>query len=391
MASIWLDQPAHIAVDRNGIIENRHYVHAAVVNAQGRLLFSLGDPSRMTLLRSCAKPAQTLAILEAGNPSQYEQAEVALMCSSHSSEPYHVARVMKMLDRAGFNEVDLRCGSHESLDDRINRIWARDDYDPTPATSNCSGKHAGMLAASKTLGLDITDYHHSDHPLSARVKTVTEELLTGGSSKNEVLWGVDGCNLPTPAAPLQVSAAMYAKFAEAKDASSKEDGPLLDGRTSLMARIFTAMYEHPEMVGGTDRFCTVLIRACPGRLIAKLGADGTYCVGVRAGASIPYTGAVNWHNGKPDTFGLAVKIEDGSTEALYTAVVEILVQLGFLPGDEEPWAVGEDYSSLRPFTKPSRHNTNGDVAGTSQCRFTLKQEWPQDPRQRGDPLRKDDV
>jgi L-asparaginase II len=375
MASSWLDQPAHIALDRNGIVENRHYVHAAIVNAEGQLLFSLGDPSRMTLLRSCAKPAQTLAILEAGNPRQYEQAEVALMCSSHSSEPFHVARVMKMLERAGFNEADLRCGSHESLDDRVNRIWARDDYHPTPATSNCSGKHAGMLMASKTLGLDVTDYHHSNHPLSVRVKTVTEELLDAGAPKTKVLWGVDGCNLPAPAAPLQVSAAMYAKFAGAKNTCSKEDATSVDERTSLMARIFTAMYEYPEMVGGTDRFCTVLMRACKGRLIAKLGADGTYCVAVRAGESMPYTGATEWQDGRSDTFGLAVKIEDGSTEALYTAVVEILVQLGILPGDGEPSTVGDDYSALRPFTKPSRHNTNGDVAGTSQCRFSLKQEW----------------
>lgn len=375
MTSAWLDQPAHIAVDRNGIIENRHYVHAAIANAHGELLFSLGDPSRMTLLRSCAKPAQTLAILEAGNSGQYDRAEVALMCSSHSSEPFHVARVKKMLDRAGSNEDDLRCGSHESLDDRINRKWARDDYHPTPATSNCSGKHAGMLLASKTLGLDVTDYHHSNHPVSVRVKTVTEELLKAGTFNTKVLWGVDGCNLPAPAAPLQVSAAMYAKFAQAKDICSKEDETFVEERTSLMARIFTAMYEHPEMVGGTDRFCTVLMRACKGRLIAKLGADGTYCVGVRASTSSPYNGSAAWQNAGPDTFGLAVKIEDGSTEALYTAVVEILVQLGVLPDEGEPWSNGDDYTSLRPFTKPDRFNTNGDRAGTSQCCFKLKQEW----------------
>lgn len=375
MASAWLHQPAHIAVDRNGIIENRHYVHAAIVDAQGKLLFSLGDPSRVTLLRSCAKPVQTLAILEAGNPSQYDQAEVALMCASHSSESFHVARVMKMLDRAGCNENDLRCGSHEPLDDRVKRKWARDDYYPTPATSNCSGKHAGMLLASRTLGLDVTDYHHLDHPLAVRVKMVTEELLNAGISNTQVLWGVDGCNLPAPAAPLQVPAAVYARFAQAKDICGKEDDAQVDERTTLMARIFTAMYEHPEMVGGTDRFCTVLMRACKGRLIAKLGADGTYCVGVRASVSSPYNGSVTWQNAGPDAFGVAVKIEDGSTEALYTAVVEILVQLGVLPDQGEPWSDGDKYTALRPFTKPDRYNTNGDLAGASQCRFKLKQEW----------------
>ena len=51
---------------RGGIVENRHAVHAAVVDAMGKLLYTVGDASRMTLARSAAKPAQALAIMETG-------------------------------------------------------------------------------------------------------------------------------------------------------------------------------------------------------------------------------------------------------------------------------------------------------------------------------------
>ncbi|KAI1257982.1 hypothetical protein MGN70_001027 [Eutypa lata] len=58
-----------VTTDRGGIIENRHYVHVAVVDRTGHLLYSAGNPSRTTLARSAAKPAQTLAILETGGPA----------------------------------------------------------------------------------------------------------------------------------------------------------------------------------------------------------------------------------------------------------------------------------------------------------------------------------
>lgn len=43
--------------DRGSIIENRRVVHAATVDADGRLLYAVDNPSRITLARSAAKPA----------------------------------------------------------------------------------------------------------------------------------------------------------------------------------------------------------------------------------------------------------------------------------------------------------------------------------------------
>ncbi|KAH8636368.1 hypothetical protein IG631_08203 [Alternaria alternata] len=74
---------------RGGIIENTHNVHAAVVDASGNLIYTIGNHQRMTLARSSTKPIQTLAILETGAAERfnYDDADVALMCASHSSEP----------------------------------------------------------------------------------------------------------------------------------------------------------------------------------------------------------------------------------------------------------------------------------------------------------------
>ena len=41
-------------------------------------------------------------------------------------------------------------------------------------------------------------------------------------------------------------------------------------------RIVRAMIDYPEMVGGTRRFDTDLIRAARGKLISKVGAEAVY-------------------------------------------------------------------------------------------------------------------
>jgi L-asparaginase II len=127
-----------------------------------------------------------------------------------------------------------------------------------------------------------------------------------------------------------------------------------------MSRIFLAMNNHPELVGGTSRFCTVLMRSFPGVLIGKLGADGCYGIGIR---SCPQTRAM----GANGAVGLGVKIEDGNIEVLYAVVLEILVQLGLL--DEE--GMGQE---LKAFWKLERRNTMGVITGRVTMPFKLRVE-----------------
>lgn len=314
-----------VITDRGGIIENQHLVHAAVVDASsGRLLFAIGNPYRVTLFRSAAKPAQALAILETGgfDAGGFSEADLALTCASHSSEARHVARARAMLERVdpALREADLRCGGHAAVSESVNRGWIKEDFVPGPLCNNCSGKHVGMIAGARALGAEVATYHLPEHPMQVRVRETVEELCGEGE---EVRWATDGCNLPAPAAPLHTLARNYAKFAAAADevAAVGEAGDVeVDVRKRHMARIFNAMAKHPEQVGGEGRFCTVLMEIFGGALISKLGADGCYGVGVRASEQTRRVGAEG-------AIGIAVKIEDGSIEILYAVVAELLEQL----------------------------------------------------------------
>lgn len=70
--------PDYIVTDRGGIVENRYSVHCAVVDQTGRILYTCGDPNRLTLARSAAKPAQALAVLEIEGFDKYGYDDVDL-------------------------------------------------------------------------------------------------------------------------------------------------------------------------------------------------------------------------------------------------------------------------------------------------------------------------
>jgi L-asparaginase II len=339
--------PRNIVVsERSGIVENTHIPHVAVVDSTGSLLFSLGDPMRMTLLRSAVKPYQALAILETGCFERYglDDADLAFICASHSSEQLHLDQTRTMLRKIGAKESDIQCGGHPALMEEINLQWAKDDYKPGGRDNNCSGKHVGMIGGALSLGGDVETYHQAESKMQQHTMRTIESAIG-----HKGLWGLDGCNLPAPGYPLNDFAKIYATVSSASSESNDE-------RTKNLARIYSAMTTYPELVGGTERFCTVLMQLTGGRLVAKLGADACYGVGVRACRATEQLGAVGG-------LGIAVKIEDGNEAALYVTVVEVMRQLALLSTVET--------EMLSRFHQPVRLNTMGVPVGHMKPDFTL--------------------
>jgi L-asparaginase II len=81
-------------------------------------------------------------------------------------------------------------------------------------------------------------------------------------------------------------------------------------RAKACARIVSAMAAHPELVAGTGRACTLLMRQAPG-IAVKTGAEGVY-IGI-----LPALG-----------LGFALKIDDGANRASETTLAALLIALG---------------------------------------------------------------
>lgn len=344
---------ACVIATRGGVVENTHQVHAAVVDLNGRLLYATGDPTRVTLMRSAAKPAQALAILNTGCFERFgfDEADLALMSASHNSEQRHVDRARSMLAKVGVSEDALKCGGHPSISSEVNRSWIKADFEPKAINNNCSGKHAGMLAASRALNDSIETYHLHSSRSQTGVQSVVENLT--GLDSASVLWSTDGCNLPAPAVPLLNMAKLYVRFALAAEAKENDNGQ----QVARMSQIYYAMTRYPEMVAGEGRFCTELMAAYRGKLIGKVGADGCYGIAVRASEQTRRLG-------RAGPIGIAIKIEDGNLDVLYSVAAEILARLRI--GDADTLQKLENFHHLK------RLNTAGVEVGEYTHAYKLR-------------------
>jgi L-asparaginase II len=197
-----------------------------------------------------------------------------------------------------------------------------------------------MALHAKAAGWPIETYWQPDHPVQQLALETISTL--SDTPKDEIVTGTDGCGAITFAMPLRALALAFARLA---DPTSVADPSTRDAIT----RIRDAMIAHPELIAGERReFDTALMRAAPGRIVSKWGAEGVQGVGLLAGSR-----------------GFALKIEDGdrSRRARHVATCEALRQLGAL--DDEALQRLDEYAS------PSILDPRGMPAGIVRPAFEL--------------------
>jgi L-asparaginase II len=346
-----------VEITRNARLESLHRGAAAVVDARGKLVASLGNPKQPIYLRSAAKPFQALALVCSGAADAFAitDEELAVICGSHSGEARHIALLEGLLRRTGVRADQLHCGIHPPFDAQARRALVEAGLSPTVLHNNCSGKHAGMLITAKHLGLALEDYADPEHGVQTAIRGLLAFLA--GLEADEIETGIDGCAVPSFYMPMRSFSLAMARLAAAGEGIGEvreEDEELeealydeeyeVDGTAeggaedtaeggeadeslpvSLpigLARIWRAMIAHPVIFGGSrGRLDTDLMRVAAGNrvpLVAKSGAEGVYTVGVVC---------------RGEAYGITLKIEDGAERARNSAAIEILHQLDLLPED----------------------------------------------------------
>src|SRR5256886_11102912 len=292
---------------RGGLVEAWHDVHVAVVDAAGKLVAQVGDPDLVPCWASAAKPFRAPPLAADGVLGRFAitTEQLALCCASHSSEPQHVAIVRDLLAKIDCSERDLLCGPHPPLSEAVARDYASRGVRLTAIYSNCSGKHAGMLALARHHGWPTDFYTRVEHPVQRRC--LEEVSRWTDVAVPDIKTAVDGCGVVCYGLPLRQMALAYARLAIAdfgsRIADSKGEGPIRNPQSAIVQ----SMLRHPELIAGSGRPCTALMRAHPGRVLAKVGAEGVYCALLVR-----------------DGLGVALKVADGPGLAAALAPAAVL-------------------------------------------------------------------
>lgn len=324
--------------DTGYVTENVHMGAVAVVDFNGKLLWSAGDPGHLTFTRSALKPFQALPFVLSGGPGRLgiTRDELALMCASHSGEEKHLQAVRSILAKAGAEEGQLACGCHAPLYYEFANLPVPADRRWSAIHHNCSGKHSGFLAWCRLHGQPMAGYVDPGHPLQHAIRTALADALH--VADHALPRGIDGCSAPNYALPLAQLAHLYARLAQ-----GERDAKL----GAAFGMLFDAMTARPDLVSGEGRTDLAWMNAGAGDWVAKIGADAVQAIGIRS-----------------EGIGIAVKIADGASRALHTATYSVLDQLGLLDATRR--------ALLERFGEPGIRNARGILAGTIRPLFALQ-------------------
>jgi L-asparaginase II len=298
-------------ITRSGVVDTIHRGSVVVVDDRGRVLLELGDRATRAYIRSAAKPIQAIPVLTSGAADAFRLTDddVAIICGSHKGRRPQIEQVLGLLAKCGLTRDDLRSGSG--------------------IADNCSGKHAGMLAACCHQGLPLDSYLHPEHPHQQAILRILTQVCR--IEPAEVHVGVDGCSAPIHHFPIEQMALGFARLSRP---AAHFDGPT----AAVISRITRAMWAAPAGHTGEPLYRKVL--GPEPRLLVKIGGNGVYCCG------IPGRG-----------IGLAMKIDDGTSTPLRHVFVELLQRLGFVTGDEAAAVVRR----LLPTVRNRRRHVVGEV------------------------------
>ncbi|SEO82728.1 asparaginase [Paenibacillus sp. OV219] len=324
---------------RGEIVENVHRGRICGVNDKGEVVYLVGDIEQPTFFRSSAKPLQALPAVARGVQEQFglTDAELALMAASHRGESFHIEALESLSRKIGLVEDNLVCLPTYPLSPEERDSLFKDDNPKRRIYHNCSGKHFGIMALCKMLGVGTDDYWEKEHPAQQEILQTVSVLAD--YPIEHIQLGVDGCGVPVFALPLKNIATAYMKLAcpdLIEDASLR----------AAVQRLTEAMNAEPQMIGGSNQICSTLLR--DSNIVAKGGAMGVYCFGL-----------------KEERLGFALKVSDGSQDEWPLIVATILQQIGYRKQ--------ETIDSMLQLAVQKVMNDNNRIVGENKAVFRLQQ------------------
>ena len=295
-------------ITRSGVVESVHTGHLVMLNSDGSVHLTKGDPTQLTYPRSTIKSIQTSAMIRSG--LKLEPRLLALASASHSGAAMHQEGALEILATVGLGEKDLQNAKDKPLGQEERRAWG--NQEPTRLAMNCSGKHSGMLATCVAAGWPTANYLDPAHPLQVAIKKELENL----SGEEVSLTSADGCGAPLFLFSLN-------GLARAMRAITISTDPIHQS-------VVQACRDFPEMVAGEKRLTTRLMREVPG-LFMKEGAEGVEVATLADGRSIVF------------------KVSDGSERPFETLMVAALAEFGISVKDttEPVYGGSEVIGSIR--------------------------------------------
>lgn len=288
---------------RADLLDLIHMGYICVVDEQGKVLYSVGDPNERVYYRSASKPIQALPVIAMGLDRRYglTEEETVIFAGSHAGEPFHVRALESIFAKTGLKEEQLIMNPAFPAEKNAYLDWVRRGEEKRKFYHNCSGKHAALMLGQRELWGAVSDYWKIDAAVEREVLRTIAVLSETDSE--DVGIGVDGCGVPVFAVGMRNIALAFRNLARPEKIA---DDRLAQAAAEFVPRI----HRYPHMMRGTGYLCSRINEDA--NLIGKGGANAVYGLGL-----------------KKEGIGISVKLADGCEDVWPFVLAAVLRGLGY--------------------------------------------------------------
>ena len=296
-------------IQRGNITESVHTAKCLVRDKNYKDILSTGNINSLVYPRSSIKIFQALPFILSGANKKFKLNNkiLAISCSSHCGEKKHLDVLKLWIKKIDFTISALQCGIHNPINAEASKKVFLSGKKPNQLHNNCSGKHLAMVSGCLSFNMDVKNYIDFNHPYQKMIRE-SLEYFTNVSIKKS-WYGLDGCSAPQYAFPIKSLANAMINLIKENTAKSKY------GLASSI--LLKSIIKNPNLIGGTNRFDSEIIKISKGRIFCKGGAEGVLLFAD--------------HKKK---IGGIIKINDGNERAIPPIAIKVFKKLRLLNKNE---------------------------------------------------------
>ena len=296
-------------ITRGKTLESLHEIKCFVSSLDGKKIFSTDNEKDVIYPRSSIKIFQGIPFSTSNAIKLYNlnKKQIALSCSSHCGENFHIRELKNWLKKVNLKISDLKCGIHNPIHQESSNKLYLSGKQPNQIYNNCSGKHLGMLTSCIANNFPIKNYLDFDHPHQINIRKVFSKFTENIICKKN--YGIDGCSAPQYAFTIEKLGKALSNLLNSYNGNFEY--------SENIQTMINAILANPKFIGGTNNLDSNLIKISNRNIFCKGGAEGVFL----------------FVHLKKEIFGV-LKVKDGNERALSSAMYTLLKKFKILTGEE---------------------------------------------------------
>ena len=296
-------------ITRGKTLESLHEVKCFISSRSGEKIFSTNNEKDLIYPRSSIKIFQGIPFSTSNAIKLYNlnKKQIALSCSSHCGENFHIRELKNWLKKVNLKISDLKCGIHNPIHQQSSNKLYLSGEQPNQIYNNCAGKHLGMLTSCIANNFPIKNYLDFDHPHQINIRKVFSKFTENIISKKN--YGIDGCSAPQYAFTIEKLGKALSNLLNSYNGNFEY--------TENIRTMINAILANPKFIGGSNNLDSNLIKISNRNIFCKGGAEGVFL----------------FVHLKKEVFGI-LKVKDGNERALSSAMYTLLKKFKILNVEE---------------------------------------------------------